>query len=142
MNEDTVRTAIANAAATIPNLMVSSYFPDSIVPDHFVVAESERDFDRAMGRGMDVIEFTCRIFTPRADDMYAQKRLCEYTSGSGTRSLKAAIEAIRVCNGGTAGSGAFDDLHVTRIQSHRLYPYGSVEYLGAEVIVRVIGSGD
>lgn len=142
MDEHAVRLGLSSAASAISGLTCTPYVPDSITEPHFFVAESETSFDQAHNRGMDVTEYTCRILVGRATDDGPQRELNAYTSGSGARSLKAALEAARGAPGELALSGACDDFHVVRIQSHRFYDYAGYTYLGCEVLVRVIGSGD
>lgn len=141
MNEDTVRQGISDAVDTIAGLTCTPYVPDAITEPHFFLAESETEFDKSMKRGLDSLTFTCRILVGRADDMYAQKDLNSYTSGSGANSLKVAIESVRTSNNGTAISGAIYDLVVRSIRSHRFYEHAGTEYLGAELTIYVIGSG-
>ncbi|MBL7492519.1 hypothetical protein [Frankia sp. AgW1.1] len=61
-------------------------------------------------------------------------------SGSGPASLKTAIEAIRGPGGALATAGG-DSLQVQRTQANRLYEHAGAQYIGGELIVRVIGPG-
>lgn len=142
-----VREAIADAAratvmpAGVPKLNCSGYTPNSVTAPHFFVAEYEIDFDKAHGRALDEVEFTCRILLGRADDKAAQRTLDGLLSGSGPGSLKASIEAARGAPGEAALGGLADDLHLRRMQGNRWYEHNGTQYVGAELILKVIGSG-
>lgn len=142
-----VRAAIATAASTvvlpsgIGKLTCSGYTPDSIVAPHFFVAEYTQDFDKAMRRSKDELEFTSRVLVSRSDDQAAQRILDSLLSGSGDASLKAAIEAARGAPGELALGGLADDLHVMRVQGYRWYEHEGAQFVGAELIIKVIGDG-
>ncbi|MEV6790901.1 hypothetical protein AB0M87_02645 [Streptomyces sp. NPDC051320] len=142
-----VRDAIADAAtavvlpAGIGKLTCSGFTPDSVVAPHFFVAEYTQDFDKAMRRALDELEFTCRVLVSRADDRASQRVLDGMLSGSGSASLKVAIEAARGAPGEFALGGLAHDLHVMRMQGYRWYEHEGAQYVGAELIVKVIGDG-
>jgi hypothetical protein len=142
-----VRTAIADAASAvvlpdgIGKLTCSGYTPDSVVAPHFFVAEYTQEYDKAMGRALDELEFTCRVLVSTADDRAAQRILDSMLSGSGAASLKTAIEAARGAPGEYALGGLAHDLHVMRVQGYRWYEHQGAEFVGAELIVKVIGDG-
>ncbi|WP_329187043.1 hypothetical protein [Actinacidiphila glaucinigra] len=143
----TVRAGIASAAKAVamPNgiakLTSTPYLPDAPTTPHFFVGDYSVDFDKTMRRGLDEIEFTCGVVVSRSDDLSGQKLLDRLLSGSGPASLKVAIEAARGAPGEAALDGAADDLRVTRVQSYRLYEIAGVDYLGAQLTIRVIGDG-
>lgn len=142
-----VRDAIATAAQTVvlpagtAKLTCSGYTPDAITAPHFFVAEVEVTYDRTMGRGQDELQFTARALVARSDDRSSQQILDALLSGAGPASLKAAIEAARGTPGQAALGGLADDLHVVRVQGYRWYEHEGVQYIGAELIIRVIGPG-
>jgi hypothetical protein len=147
MQISTVRTRLAAAAEAVvmptgsPPLTCTGYVPDSVTAPHFFVGEVEITFDKAFRRALDVAEFTCRVLVGRADDKSAQQILDGLLSGSGAASLKAAIEAARGAPGEYALDGAADDLHVMRVQGYRWYEHAGTQYVGAELVIKVIGSG-
>ncbi|MEU6279504.1 hypothetical protein [Streptomyces sp. NPDC047028] len=147
MQISAVRDAIADAAAAvvlpdgIGKLTCSGYTPDSIVAPHFFVAEYTQDYDKAMRRSLDELEFTCRVLVSRSDDRASQRILDGMLSGSGTASLKAAIETARGAPGEYALGGLAHDLHVMRVQGYRWYEHEGAQFVGAELIVKVIGDG-
>ncbi|NJP75230.1 hypothetical protein [Streptomyces sp. C1-2] len=147
MQISAVRDAIADAAraivlpAGIGKLTSLGYTPDAVVTPVFFVGEVEITYDRAMGRGLDELQFTCRVLAGRADDRSTQRVLDAMLSGSGQASLKAAIEAARGAPGEMALGGLADDLHLERVQGYRWYEHAGATYLGAELAIKVIGDG-
>lgn len=143
-----IRDAIADAARTIVlpdgvgKLTSTGYLPDSVVAPCFYVAEVEVTFDRAMGRGMDELMFTCRAYASRSDDRASQRILDAMLSGSGSASLKQAIEVARGAPGEMALGGLADDLHIQRVQGYRWFEHSGSSYLGAELMIKVIGKGN
>ena len=147
MQPSLIREAIAEAAsavvlpAGIAKLTCTGYVPDAVTAPHFFVAEYEQDFDKAHGRALDELMFTSRVLVGRADDQAAQRTLDAMLAGSGTASLKTAIEAARGAPGEYALGGLAHDLHVTRVQGYRWYEHAGTTYVGAELMIRVIGQG-
>ncbi|MEU9888670.1 hypothetical protein [Sphaerisporangium sp. NPDC051011] len=142
MNPSEIKTALADAVReAIPALSCFGYVPDSVPEPCFYAGEVEIDFDQTFGRGMDELLITCRLLVSRADDRAGQAALDSYLSGSGPDSVKAALVAARGAPGQPALGGLCDDLHLQRVQGYRLYQVGDRQYYGAELIVRVIGSG-
>lgn len=147
MQISAVREALAEAAravvlpAGLPKLTCSGYVPDAVTAPHFFVAEYEQDFDKAMRRSLDELTFTTRVLVGRGDDKAAQQLLDAMLSGSGPASLKVAIEAARGAPGEYALGGLAHDLHVTRVQGYRWYEHNGATFVGAELMVRVIGEG-
>jgi hypothetical protein len=143
-----IRDAIADAArvvvlpAGIAKLTCTGYVPDAVTTPHFFVGEYTVDFDKAMGRSLDEVELTCRVLVSRADDRSAQAILDGLLSGAGPASLKAAIEAARGAPGDYALGGLAHDLHVKRVQGYRWYEHQGTQYVGAELIIQVIGEGN
>jgi hypothetical protein len=147
MQISAVREALADAARAavlpdgLPKLTCSGYVPDAVIAPHFFVAEYEQDFDKAMARGLDELVFTARVLVSRADDQSAQRLLDSMLSGSGPASLKAALEAARGAPGEYALGGLAHDLHVMRVQGYRWYEHAGSTYVGAELMIKVIGEG-
>lgn len=142
-----IRYAIADAARTVVlaeglgKLTATGYVPDAVAAPCFFVAEVEVTYDKAMGRGLDELSFTCRVLVGRADDRTSQQTLDGLLSGSGPASLKAAIEVARGAPGQAALGGLADDLHLQRVQGYRWYEHEGTTYVGAELVIKVIGPG-
>ncbi|WP_075693870.1 hypothetical protein [Streptomyces acidiscabies] len=147
MQISAVREALADAARAvvlpdgIPKLTCTGYVPDAVTAPAFFVAEYEQDFDKVMGRGLDELVFTSRVLVGRADDRSAQRILDLMLSGSGPASLKQAIEVARGGPGEYALGGLAHDLHVMRVQGYRWYEHNGATFVGAELMVKVIGEG-
>lgn len=142
-----VREALAAAAAAVempegvPALTCTGYVPDSVTEPHFFTAETDVTFDRVMNRALDELQIICRVLVGRADDRASQKVLDGLLSGAGPGSLKAAIEAARGAPGEYALGGLAHDLQVLRVQGYRWYEHSGSTYVGAELVVKVIGDG-
>ena len=147
MDMSAIRAAVADAArevvlpAGIPKLTATGYTPDAVTAPHFFCGEYSVDFDKAMRRSLDEVELTCRVLVGLADDRSAQIILDALLSGSGPASLKAAIETARGAPGEYALGGLAHDLHVRRVQGYRWYEHQGTQYVGAELIIRIIGEG-
>jgi hypothetical protein len=142
-----VRDAIAAAASVIVlpagvgKLKCTGYVPDAVLAPCFFVGEVEVTFDKAMGRRLDELLFTCRVLAGRQDDQTSQRVVDALLSGSGPASLKQAIEAARGAPGEMALGGLADDVHLQRVQGYRWFEHGSTTYVGAELVIKVIGDG-
>ena len=147
MQPSLIRDALAQAARAVvlPDgvraLTCTGYVPDAVTEPHFFASDYEQTFDRAMNRGLDEIEFTCRVLVGRQDDRAAQMLLDSMLAGSGPASLKQAIEEARGGPGEYALGGLAHDLHLVRVQGYRWYEHAGIEYVGAELIIKVIGEG-
>ena len=147
MQISAVRDAIAAAASAvvlptgIGKLRCTGYVPDAVTAPCFFVGEVEVNFDKAMGRRLDELLFTCRVLAGRADDRSSQRIIDALLSGSGEASLKAAIEAARGAPGEHALGGLADDLHLQRVQGYRWFEHAGSTYIGAELVIKVIGDG-
>lgn len=137
-----VRAAIAAAAAaavSTPKLTCTGFTPDSITEPHFFVAEYTIEYHQTYG-GSSNAEFTCRLLVGRPDDRAAQAMVDDYFSDEGAASLTVAIEAARGAPGQPALGGLADDLSAVRAGPPRWYEHAGTQYVGGELIVKVIGS--
>lgn len=146
MDIGAVRQGLADAvkAADItipgmPKITTYGYFPNSLTPPTFYVGEVEIDFLGAMSRGLDILEVTCRALIGRAEDRSSQSALDKLLSGSGPTSLIAAINGVIGVKQDL--HGACDDAMVVRVQGYRQYDHRGAHFVGAEIIVKVVGSG-
>ncbi|MFJ3282448.1 hypothetical protein [Streptomyces halstedii] len=146
MEMSAVRAAIAEAASAVvlpaaAKLTCTGYTPDAVTEPHFFCGEYSVEFDRAMNRGLDTAELTCRVLVGLADDESTQRLLDAMLAGSGPASLKQAIEAARGAPGEYALGGLAHDLHVMRVQGYRWYEHQGAQYIGAELITKILGEG-
>lgn len=140
MDFELISQRIADLVAPVPGIVRSDPFvPDAAAPPHFYVGEISIDYDQTYG-GLMEVQVVCRLLTSRADDRSGQAALKRYMTRAGEYSIKAALEG----DPGTPQTldGACHDLHVRRLQGHRLYRVGEDMYFGAEWLVRVIGADE
>jgi hypothetical protein len=127
-----LRNGIAANLATISGLRTAATVPDSINPPIAVVMPSSINYDTAFARtGGDEYEFIVMVIVGRVDERSAQNRLDAYCSGTGTGTIKAAIE-----NDKTLGGKAFS-LRVTTLRNYNQVTVGDITYLAAEFTVQV-----
>lgn len=137
MDQDALETSLASVVASaIPGVVAYDYTAESIVEPAFMVTDVTVEFDQTFGRGLDAVTLKAIILIGRSEDREGQKKLRAFLSGSGSASLKAAIEASP-----TLG-GECHDLRVTRVTGRRFYQFGERQYVGAEIEIFVIGPGD
>lgn len=135
MDVEAVFTGLRNNAGAIVGLNVFEFAPDSITPPVFFPHDVEIDWDQTFGRGMDAFTITARLLVAKADDRAGQKTLKGYLAGSGSLSLKQALQADK-----TLG-GACDALHVKSVRGYGVYEHNAQHFYGAEFSIYVIGQG-
>lgn len=141
-----IREAIATAASAvvlptgIRQLTCTGFTPDAVAEPHFFVGEYTQVYDKTYGDD-DELEFIARVLVGRSDDRASQKILDALLSRGNPACLKTAIEAARGAPGAPALGGLADDLHVMRVQGYRWYEHAGSKYVGAELVIKVIGSG-
>lgn len=136
MNLSAVRSAIANAASSVtPTLNAYAYVPDAASVPGFYVGGLEIDYDLTNGRGSDNITFSCLVFVSATSDQSGQAQLNDYLNGSGSSSLKTALESDPTL------AGASYTVEVARAQNYGFHRIGEATYLGAELVVNVSGRG-
>jgi hypothetical protein len=127
-----LRAGIAANIATVAGLRTSATVPDSINPPIAVVMPSTITYDTAFARsGGDEYEFLVMVIVGRVDERSAQNNLDGYCSGTGSTSIKAAIERDK-----TLGGKAFS-LRVTSLRNYTQLTVGDITYLSAEFVVQV-----
>jgi hypothetical protein len=137
-----IRAELARALAPVrPALNAYAYIPDAVSPPCAFFVPQRIQMDRAMGRGADEWSVTMRLLVSRSDDEASQRRLDDYLAGSGTGSIKEALEAARGVPGELALNGACHDVYAGAWDSYGLHEHAGVMFLGAELSIRIIGSG-
>lgn len=127
-----LRAGLATNLATISGLRTTPTVPDQINPPIAVVMPSTITYDTAFARsGGDEYEFLVMVIVGRVDERTAQNKLDAYCSGTGTTSIKTAIESNR-----TLGGKAFD-CRVTTLRNYNQVTVGDITYLAAEFVVQV-----
>jgi hypothetical protein len=131
-NVSDLRNGLATNLATISGLRTAATVPDQINPPVAVVMPTSITYDTAFARtGGDEYEFSVMVIVGRVDERMAQNKLDAYCSGTGSQSIKAAIESNR-----TLGGKAFD-CRVTSLRNYTQVSVADVTYLAADFAVQV-----
>lgn len=121
-----IRDGIADNLATISGLRTTTTVPDNPQPPVAIIQPSSITYDRAFARGLDEYNFTVTLIVGRASERTFQRLLDLYCAGTGSSSVKAAIESNRTL------SGLIQDLRVTAMRNYGTITIGEVIYLAAE----------
>lgn len=124
-----LRDGLKANLATITGLRTSSYVPDNPNPPMAVVLPQSISYDDAFQRGMNTYTFSVLVIVQRPAERTAQNSLDAYVSGTGTKSVKLAIERDK-----TLGGKAFD-VRVTDLRNYGDVTIGEINYFSAEFIV-------
>jgi len=130
-----IRAAVAAAVGSaMSDVQTFGVVPDRIEAPAFSAGEVEIDYDKTFGPGgTGLQELVCkgRIYASRADVTAGQANLDAYLARTGSRSVKAAVEADR-----TLG-GVCRTLRVERVHGYGRYEVGGVDYYGAQFDIRI-----
>lgn len=127
-----VMDGIAARLETVTGLRVYPEPADSVsVPGAVVGLPEEVEYDLTMRRGEDRATLDLWVLVGRASDRAAAAELAAYMSGTGTNSIKAAIEGDK-----TLG-GVADTVRVTTARSEE-FNAGGIDYIGAVFKIDVI----
>jgi hypothetical protein len=136
VNVKAVRDEIAAKLAAIDGLRVFPYDVDKVPPPGAVIGLPERiDFDQTYGRGSDKITLPLWVMVARSDSRSADAELSAYLDGSGTKSIKAAVDS--------SDSNTYEacDTVTVTVAEPDFYGSGGVPLLGAEFTVDIHGRG-
>lgn len=118
---------------TISGLNVYKKAPGSVsTPAGIVFVPGEKTFSLAYARGMDHIVWPVLVLVGKVDDSTVIANLGAYLDGSGTKSIKAVLEA------GTYTS--FDAIFVASATTDP-ETWGDASYAGALFTVNIYGRG-
>lgn len=126
-----VRNGIQTRIATITTLMALDRWPDQVIPPCAIVIPEDIAFDNTFGRGGDGSLFTVRVLVGKVEDVASQDLLDGYMNGSGSSSVKTAIEAD------TTLSGTVDTCRVERVKRYGVSDPNHVQYLACDFQLRV-----
>lgn len=125
-----VMDAIGTALTAVPNLRVRDYPSESANPPEAIVSlPTQLEYDVVMGRGADRAVIPVMILVGKVSDRTARDLMARYISGTGSYSIKTALD-------GTL-SGAAQTVRVTVAMPPDVVTIGAVEYLGASLEVEV-----
>ena len=99
INISGVRDAIKTNLQTITNMRVYDTIPDVVVPPCAVVGQLDFTFDVDNQRGLDQASVDVYVIVQRISERSGQDKLDLYLAGSGTGSVKTALESDRTLGG-------------------------------------------
>lgn len=121
-----IRDGIAENISTITGLRTTTTIPDNPQPPVAIIQPSSINYDRAFARGLDEYNFVVTVIVGRASERQAQRLLDLYCGGTGSSSVKTAIESNRTL------TGLIQDLRVTTMRNYGTITLGEVIYLAVE----------
>lgn len=127
-----VMDAIGSRLVGVTGLRVYDYAADAASPPAAIVALPEMvSYDEVAGRGADRAVIPVTVLVGKVSDRAARDQLAQYVSGTGSQSIKAAVE------GGTGDLGGV--AHTVRVTEARIeiVTIQAIEYLGASFDVEV-----
>jgi hypothetical protein len=94
MNVNTEMDALGTALGTITNLRVFDFVPKNAEPPFaFVDYPEQVTYDSTMARGKDEATFPVFVAVADISDRAGRDQLGEYLNGSGSKSIKAALDS-------------------------------------------------
>lgn len=120
MNPSQVRDGLKTRLQTITGLRAYDLIPDTVLPPCAVVGQLDFTFDIDNARGLDQAQVDVLVIVQRFSERAGQDKLDAYLAGSGSTSIKAAIEGDRTLGGTVntlrvtgAEAGTYDSQGVT-----------------------------
>lgn len=134
-----LRTAVADAVATIDGLRATPLVADKVNGPQAVVMRKEFVYDDVLNGagefGAHTYQFGITVYVARTNERGAQDLLDEYAEPSGDNSIKAAVETD------TDLLALVDWVDVTEVGEIRISTIGQIDYLIEEFTVQVAVSG-
>lgn len=133
MNLQGVMEEVSTALETIEGLRVFPYWVDRITPPSAIVGLPDPyNYDGTFNRGMDTLTLPIYVVVGKADSKSAIRELSQYADGSGTHSVKQAVDGYEVtaCDSATVQSVEFSVISIA-----------GIDYLAGVFDVSIIGSG-
>lgn len=128
-----VADQLATQLQTISGLRVFAYETDSFVPPAaFVSYPEEIEFDGTYARGMDKMTMAVMVAVGKYTDRGTRDLISAYVNGSGTKSVKAVLEA---------GTYTAFEVVVVRSVKFDVIQNAGTDYLAAEFTLEITGSG-
>lgn len=136
MDVQDVLDEIGTKVATISGLSVFPYTVGKIpAPAAVVGLPDDITYDATYGRGSDTMTIPLWVMVSRANEQAGSADLAAYLAGSGTRSVKAAVDSTN-----TNEYTSCDEVTVVSAAPGS-FTSGGVAFLGAEFTLEIIGSG-
>ncbi len=127
-----VRDALKDNLQTITGLRVYDQIPDIVVPPCAIVGQLDFIFDVDNARGLDQASVDVFVIVQRISERAGQDKLDLFLAGSGSGSVKTAIESDR-----TLG-GLVDTLRVISADSGT-YTSGDTSFLSYRYNITIYG---
>lgn len=124
-----LRDGLKANLATITGLRTADTVPDNPNPPIAIVLPQSVQYDNAFQHGMNTYTFSVLVIVNRVSERTAQNSLDAYVSGTGSKSVKLAVESDKTLNG-----KAFD-VRVTDLRNYGDITIGEINYFSAEFIV-------
>ena len=131
-NINGVRDALKANLQTITTLRVYDLIPDVVVPPCAVVGQLDFTFDIDNARGLDQASVDIFVIVQRISERTGQDKLDNFLAGSGSGSIKTAIESDRTLD------GLVDTLRVITAESGT-YSSGDQSFLSYRYNVTIWG---
>lgn len=128
-----VMDELAEKLRTITGLRVFAFPPDDVTPPAAIVTYPDTyTYDMTYGRGHDRLDLGVVVVVGAVSDRASRDELARYADGSGTRSIKQAIE-----------SGEFTSFDSVRVMDAEfsIFTMAGVEYVAATFSLDVAGTG-
>ena len=132
MVPSSVRTKLKERLATISGLKTYDHIPDSVNVPAGIVGQLDMTFDATFNRGFDSATCTVLLIVGRMSEQAAQAKLDGYLAGSGSTSVKAAIEADATL------SGTVQTVRVAAATAGSVQVAGN-DYLAYRYVIDLIG---
>jgi hypothetical protein len=135
-----IRKGLEVRLKTISGLRTCAVIPDAVNPPLAFVAPATDGYFANYNQSFDgliVWQFIIRLYVSRWDGARAQDMLDPYIDATGTKSIKAAIEAQPHLPLTTGGAAVASDATVRAARGYGVYPVGNVDYAGVEFVVEV-----
>lgn len=99
INISGVRDALGKNLQTITGMRVYDTIPDVVVPPCAIVGQLDFTFDIDNARGLDQASVDVYVIVQRISERAGQDKLDELLAGTGTKSIKTALESDRTLGG-------------------------------------------
>lgn len=105
MTPSAVRDAIKTALASVPNLRAYDTIPDSLVPPGAIVGQLSFNWDLVLpNASLDQASIDISVIVGRMNERSAQDKLDAYLAGTGSGSIRTALQNDPTFSGTVAGS--------------------------------------
>ncbi len=133
MNLASVMDDLGSALGTITELRVFPYWAEHVTPPAAVVTWPDPlNYDQTMARGSDRMEIPVIVLVGKVDARSTRDHMAEYANGTGSKSVKAAVESF--------AATAYDVATVQRVE-FGVISVAAVELLAATFYIDVFGTG-